>query len=445
MQTPDERSEPIKRPVADALGEASLTPGEERKSLLATLGPGLVTGAADDDPSGIATYSQVGAAHGYNLLWTMLFAYPLMAAVQEISARVGRVSGRGLAGNMRRHYPGPILSILIAAVLAANVINLGADIGAMGASFKLIVGGPSLLWAALFAILSTVLQVFVPYSRYVSVLKWLTLALFAYVATVLAVRVDWGAALRGTIIPNLGANPKAAVVALVATLGTTISPYLFFWQASMEVEETQAAPDEEPLKKAPEQAPEQIHRIKVDTYFGMAVSNVIAFFIILTAAATLHARGITQIDSAATAAKALQPVAGALASGLFTVGIVGTGLLALPVLAGSGAYALGELLRWPVGLERKPLAARGFYSVIAVSTLGGLALNFSPIDPIQALYWSAVINGVVAAPVMAMLMLVANNPKVMGRFTLSPRLKAFGWLATAVMLAAAVALFALGS
>ena len=424
--------------------QASPPEPEQKKSILAMLGPGLVTGAADDDPSAIATYTQVGAAYGYGLLWTSLFTYPLMAATQEIAARVGRVSGRGLAGNMRRYYPRPVLYVMVLVLLVANVIQLGADIGAMGASFKLIVGGPTILWSAMFAVVSIVAQVFVPYTRYVTWLKWLTLTLFAYVATALAAHVDWGAALHNTVIPNLSGNMKEAIVALVAVLGTTISPYLFFWQASLEVEDTEAAPGEEPLKKAPQQAPAQIHRIKVDTYLGMAVSEIIAFFIILTAAATLHASGVKNVESAATAAQALKPLAGVFAFGLFTVGIVGTGLLAIPVLAGSGAYALGELFRWPVGLERKPLDARGFYAVIAVSTVVGLGINFTSINPIQALYWAAVLNGLIAAPIMAMMMLAANNPKVMGQFTLSRRLKWFGWVATACMLAAAIAFFVVG-
>ena len=413
---------------------------ETKSTLLQTLGPGLITGASDDDPSGIATYSQVGAQFGYGLLWSMLFSYPLMATIQEISARLGRVTGHGIAGNLRRHYSPVWLWAITSLLLLANVINLGADIGAMGAAVQLLVGGPALLYSALFAAASVLLQVFVPYTRYARLLKWLTVSLLAYVATVFVVHVPWGAALKATVLPHLSWG-GASIQALVAVLGTTISPYLFFWQSSQEVSDMDIHEFESPLKRAPEQAPVQFHRIRTDTYVGMAFSNLVAYFIILTAAAVLHAHGRTDIQTSAQAAEALRPVAGPFAFVLFAAGIIGTGLLALPVLAGSAGYALGEALRWPVGLERKPYQARGFYAVIALSTLLGLTLVLLRVDPIKALFYSAIINGVTAAPVMLLIMLITSNTRIMGEFTVKGWLKWLGWLGTTVMSVAAVAMF----
>jgi len=401
------------------------------------LGPGLVTGAADDDPSGIATYSSVGAQYGYGMLWTMPFVYPFMAGIQEISARLGRVTGRGIAGNMRQFYPRWLLYILVGLLLFANVINLGADIGAMGAAVSLLLGGPTLLYCVLLATVSVLLQIFIPYQKYAAVLKWLTLSLFAYVATIFVVEIDWARAVRGTFVPNISLNGQY-LRALVAVLGTTISPYLFFWQSAEEVEEMQSAPWEKALKQAPSQAPGHLQRIRIDTYLGMALSNFIAYFIILTVAATLNAHGKKDIDTAAQAAEALRPVAGEFASLLFSLGIIGTGLLALPVLGGSAAYAVGEALRWPVGLERKAKEAKAFYAVLALATLIGLLLNFSKIDPIHALVWAAMINGITAAPVMCFMMLMASNRKIMGKFTLPPYLQILGWAGTLIMGFAAV-------
>ncbi len=411
------------------------------KSLLRNLGPGLITGASDDDPSGIATYSQTGAQFGMSMLWTMLFSYPLMESVQEISARIGRVTGHGLAGNMRRYYPAWLMYILVGLMLVANIANLGADIGAMGSALKLLIGGSALLWAAAFALLSLGLQVFVPYTKYARILKWFTLALLAYIGVIFSVHINWGQVARSTFIPSISFK-TAYLTTFIAVLGTTISPYLFFWQASEEAEEEKVTPGDKPLKTAPSQAPAQLHRIKIDTAVGMAVSNLVAFFIILTAAVTLHQKGVTDINTAQDAAKALEPIAGKFAFFLFAAGIIGTGLLAVPVLAGSAAYAVGEAMKWPIGLERKLGKAKGFYGVLAVSTLLGLALNFTQIDPVKALFWSAVINGVVAGPVMIMLMLMSNNPKVMGEFTVPKRLQITGWIATVVMLLAAVGMFA---
>jgi NRAMP (natural resistance-associated macrophage protein)-like metal ion transporter len=403
------------------------------------MGPGLITGASDDDPSGIATYSQVGAQFGYGLGWTLVLSYPLMAAIQEISARIGRVTGVGIAGNLRKYYPRSLLNVIVALLVLANVINIGADLGAMGAALKLLVGGPSLLYVIGFAILSVLLETFVRYSRYVSVLKYLTLSLLAYVATVFVVGTPWLDVLKTIVLPPLSFS-KDYILAVTAVLGTTISPYLFFWQAEEEVEEEQEKPEESPLIEAPRQAPNEFYRIRIDTYFGMVLSNLVALFIVITTAATLHAHGVTNIETSAQAAEALRPIAGPFAFALFACGIIGTGLLALPVLAGSAAYALGEAMGWQVGLAKKAGRAPAFYGAIALATVIGAAMNFSPIDPIKALFWSAVINGIVAVPVMAIMMLLTHRRDIMGQFVIPPVLRILGWLATAVMAATVVAL-----
>jgi NRAMP (natural resistance-associated macrophage protein)-like metal ion transporter len=413
----------------------------ERPKLLEVLGPGLITGASDDDPSGIATYSQVGAQFGYGLGWVMLFSWPLMCAIQEISARIGRVTGRGIAGNLKKHYPISVVYSVVALLVVANVINIGADLGAMGAALKLLIGGPALLYVALFGVVTVLLEVFSRYSRYVSVLKWLTLSLFAYVGVAFVVDIPWATVGYNLLVPHVSWD-ASYLTAIVAVLGTTISPYLFFWQAEEEVEEVKERPDAKPLERAPEQAKTEFDRIRVDTYVGMALSNAVALFIILTTAATLNAHGITDIQTSSQAAEALRPIAGPYAFAIFAVGIIGTGMLALPVLAGSSAYALGETFGWHVGLARKYNRAKAFYGAIAFATLLGVALNFSPIDPIKALFWSAVINGVVAVPVMAMMMHLSSHRAAMGDFKLPLGLKIIGWLATAVMAAAAIGLFA---
>ena len=413
----------------------------ERPKLRQVLGPGLITGASDDDPSGIATYSQVGAQFGFNLAWIMVFSWPLMCAIQEISARIGRVTGRGIAGNLKRHYPRPLLVGLIGLLLAANTINLGADLGAMAAALKLVIGGPQLLYVAAFALVSILLEVFVRYSRYVSVLKWLTLALFSYVGVAFVVHMPWATVAYRLVWPHIDWTP-AYLTAVVAILGTTISPYLFFWQAEEEVEEVKERDGAWPLQRAPIQAPREFARIRLDTYIGMAFSNLVALFIIITCAATLHANGVTNIQTSAEAAQALRPIAGEAAFMVFALGIIGTGLLAVPVLAGSAAYAVGEAFGWHVGLARKLRRARAFYATIAVATLIGAALNFTPIDPIKALFWTAVINGVVAVPVMVMMMLLGGRKDVMGPFILTRGLRTAGWLATVVMAVAVVAMFA---
>jgi NRAMP (natural resistance-associated macrophage protein)-like metal ion transporter len=407
--------------------------------LLRVLGPGLVTGASDDDPSGIATYSQAGAQFGFAISWTLLFSYPLMVAIQQISARIGRTTGKGIAGNIRQHYPNWLLQGIVALLFIANTINIGADLGAMADALRLLIGGPQLLHVIFFAALCAVLQVFMDYTRYVWVLKWLTLSLFAYFGTIMVVQIPWAEAARGFFVPTFSADASFWTT-VVAVLGTTISPYLFFWQASQEVEDIRAEPERKPLVNAPRQGPDAIERIRLDTYVGMALSNLVALAIVVTTAATLHVNGITNIETSAEAAEALRPVAGSFAFTLFTLGIVGTGLLAVPVLAGSAAYAVGEAGRWPIGLHRKPSKARAFYATITLATLIGMVLNVSPINPIKALYWSAVINGVVAVPVMAIMMHMTGNPKIMGRFPVHDGLRFVGWIATGVMSAAAIAM-----
>jgi Mn2+/Fe2+ NRAMP family transporter len=412
-----------------------------RPPLISVLGPGLITGASDDDPSGIATYSQAGAQFGYQLGWTLLITWPLMCAIQEISARVGRVTGRGIAGNLKRHSSLPALYVLVTLLLVANVINLGADLGAMGAALKLVIGGPQMLYVVAFGLISALMQIFVRYSRYVSVLKWLTLSLFAYVGVALVVHVPWLTVLQGMAFPHIQLKADYLTI-VVALLGTTISPYLFFWQAEEEVEDTQERPGARPLQRAPEQAKSEFRRIRWDTYVGMGFSNLVALFIIVTAAATLHVHGVTNIQTSSQAAEALRPVAGPLVFVIFALGIVGTGLLAVPVLAGSAAYAVGETFGWHVGLARKPHKAKAFYGFIFAAIAAGVIMNVAPIDPIKALFWSAVVNGVVAVPVMAMLMNLASQRKAMGDFTLPLPLKLVGWLATLAMAAAAVGMFA---
>src|ERR1700682_5367733 len=365
------------------------------RSWLRQLGPGLVTGAADDDPSGIATYSQAGANCGYELGWTVVLTYPLMVAVQVISARLGRVTGRGLADNIRENFPAPVLYALVILLLVANTINVAADVAAMGQSLQPVVGGPSQVYAVAFGVVCLALEIYLPYRRYVAFLKWLTLVLFAYVAVALAANVSWPAVLLGILWPKVTLSADKLTV-IVAVFGTTISPYLFFWQAAQEVEEVEAHPKAHALKQSPSQAPIQLRRINIDTWVGMGLSNSIALFIIIATAATLHQSGVLDIKTSAQAAEALRPIAGPFAFLLFSLGIIGTGLLAIPVLAGSAAYAVADAFRRRCGLNRKLHEARGFYAIVAFATLGGVALTFSPMDPIKALFWSAVINGVIS-------------------------------------------------
>jgi NRAMP (natural resistance-associated macrophage protein)-like metal ion transporter len=410
-----------------------------KASWFADLGPGLITGAADDDPSGIATYSQAGAQFGFNMLWAVLLTYPFMVGIQMVSAHIGRVSGHGLATNIRLHYPGWLLYSIVLLLLTANVINIAADVSATGEALQLIIGGSAKFYAAGFGLLSLMLQIFIPYRRYVHLLKWLTLALLAYVATAFVVHINWSQVLQRTLYPHLSWK-TSYITTLVAVFGTTISPYLFFWQASQEVEDQRADPKAHALMSAPSQATASLRRIKFDTFFGMGFSNLVAFFIMLTAAVTLNAHGITDIQSSAQAAQALKPIAGDFAFTLFSVGIIGTGLLAIPVLAGSAAYAMAGAFGWDNSLESTPMQAKKFYLTIAVCTLFGMALGFTPVDPIRALYWSAVINGVISVPIMVVMMLMAARSNVMGQFVIQGWLKILGWMATLMMAAAVVAM-----
>jgi len=411
-----------------------MTADSKRKgrSWLSVLGPGLVTGAADDDPSGIGTYSQVGAQFGYQMAWTMPFAFPLLAAIQDICARVGAVTGRGIAQNLRRHYPRWLLRTVVLMLLVANMINLGADLGAMGAVMGLVLPGPVLAYTVGFAVVSVLLEVLVSYNRYARILKWATLSLFAYVGVLLFAEVDWAAAAKGTLVPGFAMEGEQ-LTALVAIFGTTISPYLFFWQAGQEIEE-QHRRHVKPLHVSPRTAGAELRRIRVDTLVGMGFSHLVALAILIATAATLHQAGVTDIGSAADAAQALRPIAGDAAFAFFALGIVGTGLLAVPILAGSAAYAVSETFGWVEGLDRQPSEAKAFYAVIAIATLGGTAINFVDVDPMRALYVAAVVNGVLAPPLMVVLMLMATNPRVMGHLTISRRLAAMGWIAAAVMI-----------
>jgi len=409
------------------------------RDAIKALGPGLITGASDDDPSGIGTYSQAGAQLGYGIGWTMLLTFPLMTAIQEISARVGRVTGQGISGNVRRHYSVWLLNVVVALLFIANTVNIAADLAAMADATKLLIGGTAIVYVLFYGVVSVAAQIFLDYKRYVSVLKWLTLSLFAYVAALAFAHVSWGEALAGVLVPRLTWNADYFTT-IVAILGTTISPYLFFWQASQEAEDQRVDVTKRPLIDRHYGAQKEFHRIRADTIVGMAFSNLIALAIIITAAATLHAAGKTDIQTSAQAAEALKPIAGQFAEVIFALGIVGTGLLAIPVLAGATAYAVGEARKWPVGLARKPKEAIAFYSVLALSAAIGIALNFTKIDPIEALYWSAVVNGVLAIPVMVLLMFMARRKDVMDRFVIAGPLYWLGWLSTAAMFLSVLAM-----
>ncbi|MGF6483600.1 NRAMP family divalent metal transporter [Paraburkholderia sp. JPY419] len=409
------------------------------RSWIRRLGPGLITGAADDDPSGIGTYSQAGAQFGFNLLWVILITYPLMTAIQLVSAQIGRVTGKGLASNIRAHYPAWLLYGAVALLVVANVINIAADLSAMGAAAGLLLPGPQHLYVVGLGAFSVILQIFVPYDSYARILKWTALSLLAYVAVALIVPIPWGEVARAIVLPRISLTSDYLTM-IVAVLGTTISPYLFFWQASQEVEEMRSAPEQAPLRRAPHQAPAQLRRIRFDTWVGMGVSNFVAFFIMLTAAATLHLHHI-EVKTSADAARALEPFAGRFAYVLFALGIIGTGLLALPVLAGSAAYAAAGSFRWRSSLALHLTLAREFYAVIALAIVGGVAITFMHFDPIRALYWSAVINGVTAVPIMVVMMLMARSRRVMGQFAVKGVLAWGGWLATLAMALAAVGVF----
>jgi Mn2+/Fe2+ NRAMP family transporter len=404
---------------------------------LARVGPGLITGVADDDPSGIATYSQAGAQYGLNMLWTMPLAFPLMAAVQSMCGRIGRVTGKGLAANIKQAFPPVVLRVVVLLLVVANTLNIAADVAAMGEVSELVTGLNRHLMTILLALMSLLMQVFIPYHRYVAYLKWLTLSLLAYAAVLFTVQVPWGEVALRTIWPHVTLDAQAATV-VVGVFGTTISPYLFFWQASEEVEDMRAHRHAAPLVKDAQAAPKELRRIKWDTWSGMFYSDVTAFIIILATAVTLHVNGVNDIQTAAQAASALKPIAGKFAFELFALGILGVGLIGVPVLAGSAGYAMAEAMGWKWGLERKATDARGFYGVIAVAVLAGMLLEFTPINPMKALFWSAVINGVVAVPLLVLIILLASRRSVMGEYTASRTLIVLGWIATLIMGAASV-------
>ncbi len=418
-------------PRADRGGAAGRHPPRDDPPAPVRLGPGIITGAADDDPSGIATYSQAGAQFGYAMLWTVVATLPLMAAIQMVSARIGFVTGRGLAHNVRRHAPRPVLVAIVGLLVVANTLNIAADLAAMGEALRLVVGGSAHVHAVGLGVICLALQVFLPYQRYVRWLKWLTLALLAYVAVAFTVRVDWPRVARELVWPSLPGGHDTLLV-LVAVFGTTISPYLFFWQAAQEVEDRRAR-GHRPRSRGEVVA--HLRRIRFDTIVGMTFSNLVAFFIILGTAATLHEAGVTDVRTAAQAAEALRPVAGEATFLLFALGIVGTGLLAVPVLAGSAAYAVAEAAGWRGSLELKLQhgEGRGFYGVLIAATLGGVALCFAPIDPVRQLFWAAVVNGVVAVPIMAVMLVLAGRTDVMGGHPIGRRLAVLGWLATGIM------------
>lgn len=407
---------------------------------LARVGPGLITGVADDDPSGIATYSQAGAQFGLNMLWTMPLAYPLMAAVQSMCGLIGRVTGKGLAANIKSAFPPAVLRIVVLLLLIANTLNIAADVAAMGEVGELVTGFDRHVMTLVFVLGTVGLQIIVPYHRYVGFLKWLTLSLLAYAAVLFTVHVPWGQVALRTIWPKFELNSASAAV-IVGVFGTTISPYLFFWQTSEEVEDMQRAKGKSLLRGTANVAHKEIRRINWDTWSGMFYSNISAYFVILATAVTLHVSGITDINTAAEAATALKPLAGNFAFMLFTIGLLGVGLIGVPVLAGSAAYAAAETMGWNEGLERNAKDARGFYGVIAVSVLLGLALQYSPISPMKALFWSAVINGVVAVPLMVVIILLVSKKTVMGAYTARRPIVALGWIATAIMGSAAACMF----
>jgi len=401
------------------------------------LGPGLITGAADDDPSGIATYSQAGAQFGFSMLWTVLFTYPLMVGIQMVSARLGCITGRGLAANVKAVFPRSVLYGIVGLLLVANTINIAADIAAMGEAQRLLLGGSAHLYSIGFGALCLVLQVALRYQTYVRYLKWLTLALLSYVAVVFTIHVPWASVARDLVWPQLKLN-NSTITMVVAVFGTTISPYLFFWQAAQEMEDLRADARGGNHALPPhgvEVARAHLRRIRWDTYLGMGFSNLIAFFIILSTAATLHAAGLGNIQTSAQAAEALRPLGGQATFLLFSLGIIGTGMLAVPVLAGSAAYAVAESFAWKSGLDMKLHEALEFYAIIAIATLGGVVLNFTHLDPMRALLWSAEINGVIAVPIMAIMMMLAARADIMGQFVIRPRLRRLGWIATGVMAA----------
>jgi NRAMP (natural resistance-associated macrophage protein)-like metal ion transporter len=409
--------------------------------LASRLGPGLITGAADDDPSGLATYSQAGAQFGAGMLWTLAFTTPLMIGIQMVSARIGWLTGQGLAANICKVMPRWLAFALVALLVAANTLNIAADVAAMGEALQLVAGGPEHGHALLFGVLCAVLPVWLSYEAMVRVLKYLTLALLAYVAVVFMLHVDWERVLVRTLVPSLSTS-SAYWTMIVGVLGTTISPYLFFWQAAQEAEQRQRidAPSAD-VAQHRHFVLEHLYRIKLDTVIGMGFSNLIAFCVMLATAITLNQHGITDIQTTRQAAEALRPIAGEHAFMLFALGIIGTGMLAVPVLAGSAAYAVADVFHWRSGLDHTLSEAKGFYAVVLLATIVGTLIDFSGLDPIKALVWSAVVNGVVAVPIMAVMMWLGTRRDVLGEFTLTMRHRVLGWIATAVMAAAVAGMF----
>jgi Mn2+/Fe2+ NRAMP family transporter len=410
---------------------------ERRASL--RLGPGLITGACNQDPSSVATYSQVGAQFGFGLAWTLPFSLPLLVAIQEISARIARVTGRGIAGNLRQHTPRWLAALLVTLLSVANLFNLAADLGAMSAVLRLLFAAPALLYVAVLGIAAVLFEMLTHYARYVQLLRWLCLSLLSYVACAFVIDVPWRQVGRALVWPPLSSSPQY-VLAVLAALGTTLSPYLLFWQAQQEVEDGRHHGGAAALLDAVEQAPREFRRIRFDTVIGMGLSSVVALFIVISTASTLHAQGVHTIQTAADAAEALRAVGGRFTFMLFALGIIGAGLLTLPALSTSTAYAVGELMSWRVGRQNTPAHARGFYATIALATALAVALNFTAINPMRALYWSAVLNGVIAVPLLAAVMCLATRTSVMGPLRLPPGLRALGWAATAVMSACVAAL-----
>ncbi len=401
------------------------------------LGPGLTTGASDDDPSGIATYSQAGAAYGFQFLWMALFTFPLMAIVQEMCARIGLVTGRGLAGNIRLHFSKRLLKICTLLLFMANAFNIGADLGAMAQGVQLLRPSLSFSWLVVgFAVLCLMMQVFTPYSRYAKYLKWLAMILLAYIFSAILARLNWGEVLKATITPDVHFT-RDQLLLVCAILGTTISPYLFFWQTSQEIEQ-QIVQGKTSIASRKGSDAAEIHHMRVDVWSGMILSNVVMFFILAACGAVLYKNGITNIATAAQAAEALRPFAGGATYYLFALGIIGTGMLAIPVLAGSSSYAIAETLGWRGGLNSKLRQARAFYGVIIISMLVGLGMNFVGIDPIKALIYSAVGNGIVAPLVLLPIVLISSNRKIMGEWVNRPIVTVFGWVVIIIMTVAGI-------
>lgn len=403
------------------------------KKILGFLGPGFVTGASDDDPSGIATYSQTGAQFGYTQLWTSFFSFPFMSVVQEMCGRIGLVTGKGLSGVIRKHYSKPVLYFAVLLLLIANTVNIGANLGAMASSAQLLIGAPFIVLLVVMTTIILVLEIFISYKAYSRLLKYLTFSLFAYIITAFMVKQDWLRALQSTVVPTVSFS-KDYILNIVAISGTTISPYLFFWQTDEEVEEEVAHHKLRSMGRGvPKVTQGDIRGLRIDTFVGMFFSNLVMFFIILVAAGQFHSNGITNIETAAQAAEMLKPLAGEFAFWLFAAGIIGTGLLAVPVLAGSASYAISEAFGWKEGLYRKFKQAHGFYTVIILATLVGMLINLTSIEPFKMLYYTAILNGLIAPPLLCLIMLISSNKEIMGKYTNSRISSIMGWSITVFM------------